>query len=77
MTGVGVEGRRQVRGPSRTPIVWPPLRGAPIAWVIILPRKCAKLHPCGTRTPNGHTWSGRTYSGVGRLTVKELGKLTL
>ena len=26
-----------------------------IAWVIILPRKSAKLHPCGTRTANGHT----------------------
>ena len=20
-----------------------------------------KLNPCGTRTANGHTWSGRTY----------------
>ena len=28
-------------------------------WVIILPRKSAKLNPCGTRTANGHTWSGR------------------
>ena len=38
----------------------PPRRNL-IVWVIILPRKSAKLNPCGTRTANGHTWSGRTY----------------
>ena len=27
-------------------------------WVIILPRKSAKLNPCGTRTANGHTAAG-------------------
>ena len=41
--------------------VWSLLRKNPIVWVIILPRKSAKLNPCGTRTANGHTWSGRTY----------------
>ena len=34
------------------------LRGAAIVPVTMLPRKPAKLQPPGTRTVNGHTWSG-------------------
>ena len=32
-----------------------------VACSLDTPRKSAKLNPCGTRTANGHTWSGRTY----------------
>ncbi len=32
-----------------------------IVEVIRLPRKPAKLNISGTRTVNGHTWSGRIY----------------
>ena len=52
-----------------------PFRGGPIAQVITLPRKPAKLHPRGTRTANRHRWPGREYRGVELIVAKELGKL--
>ena len=41
--------------------------GDPIVKVIMLPRKSAKLNGNGTRTVNGHTWSGRIYQGAWKI----------
>ena len=81
LTDMRVEGCRRRLGQANPPHepnlkVRGPLRGSLTARVIILPRKSAKHNSLGTRTANRHRWTGRTYSGVERLMVKELGKLT-